>query len=128
MIDDGPQRQEFELRSEHLFNNGRSHRIQLDLDHDRLILDDVHNETLTRMKQRFLPNHMKFFTDRLLQGWIQDVRINEQLIDFDQNNQSSREFHVHTSNMNTTTNSPCYPSNPCLNLGICFLTSSLDYV
>ena len=128
IVDDGPKRQEFELRSEHQLNDGRPHRIQLDLDRYQLMIDGVHNETLTPTKSRFTPDHLEFLGDGSLNGWLQDVRVNDRLIPFDQSTQLASDFNVTTLNMKTSMTNPCYPTNPCLNRGLCVVTTSQDYM
>lgn len=128
LIDNGPKRKEYELRSEQQLNDGRAHQIQLDLDHSRLIIDGIHNETLTKPEEQFSTNQLELLGDGTLNGWLQDIRINDQLISFDQTNQSTEVFNLTILNMNPIANNPCYPYNPCLNQGICHVTNSHDYL
>jgi hypothetical protein len=128
IIDDGPNQQEYELRSENRLNDGRAHQIQLDLDNYRLIIDGIYNETLTKTKTKLLTNEIELLGDGSLNGWLQDIRINDQLIPFDTNNTSTKNYNVTILNMNQINNNPCYPNNPCLNQGICRVTNSQDYL
>ena len=128
IIDDGPQRKEYELRSDQRLNDGRPHQIQLDLDNDRLIVDRVHNETLTKTKNKLVPNHLELLGDGTLNGWLQDIRINDQLIPFNLTNKTTDNYNLTILNMNQIDRNPCYPNNPCLNQGICLVTNSQDYM
>jgi hypothetical protein len=128
IIDDGPQRHEYELRSEQRLNDGRPHQIQLDLDNYRLILDGIYNETLTKSKNKLLTNQIELLGDGTLNGWLQDIRINDQLISFDMKNQSTEYYNLTIFNMNQINKNPCYPNNPCLNHGICLVTNTQDYL
>jgi hypothetical protein len=128
IIDDGPKRQEYELRSEQRLNDGRPHQIQLDLDNYRLIIDGIYNETLTKTKTKLLINQVELLGDGTLNGWLQDIRINDQLIPFDNTSKLTHYFNVTILNMNQIENNPCYPNNPCLNQGICLVTNSQDYL
>lgn len=128
MVDDGPKRQEYELRSEQTLNDGRAHHIELDLENYRLIIDGIHNETLTKANNKLSLNQIELLNDGSLNGWLQDIRINDQLISFDHRNQINENFNVTSSNMNEIEDNPCYPTNPCLNEGICIITHSQDYM
>jgi hypothetical protein len=128
IIDDGPKRKEYELRSEQKLNDGRAHQIQLDLDNYRLIIDGIYNETLTKTKNKLLTNQIELLGDGSLKGWLQDIRINDQLIPFDKINKLTKNFNVTILNMNQMNNNPCYPNNPCLNRAICLVTNSQDYL
>ena len=127
IIDDGPKRQEFELRSEQKLNDGLPHQVQLDLDHYRLIIDQIYNETLTNTNHRLTPNEIDFLGDGSLNGWLQDVRINDRLIPFDKNRLVMKDFNLTVLNMNPSANNPCYPNNPCRNQGVCSVTTSQEY-
>ncbi len=127
IIDDGPQRKEYELRSEQQLNDGRPHQIQLDLDNYRLIIDGIYNETLTKPKNKLLTNQIELLGDGTLKGWLQDIRINDQLILFNTSN-TTENFNLTIHNMNQINNNPCFPNNPCLNQGICLVTNSQDYL
>lgn len=128
IIDDGPKRQEFELRSEHRLNDGRPHQIELDLENHRLIIDGIYNETLTKTSTKFLINELELLGDGQLNGWLQDIRVNDQPISFDNMNKSTENFNLTISNMNQINNNPCYPNNPCVNQGLCLVTNSQDYL
>ncbi|UJR36501.1 hypothetical protein I4U23_029222 [Adineta vaga] len=128
IIDDGPKRQEYELRSEQTLNDGYAHKIQLDLDNYRLLIDDIYNETLTKTNHTFVSKQVELLGDGLLQGWLQDIRINDQLIPFDQNKKLTNDFNLTLFNMNSIQTNPCYPNNPCLNQGNCRITNSQDYL
>jgi len=128
IIDNGPKQQEYELRTEQRLNDGRPHNIQLDLDKYRLIIDTIYNETLTKTNNKFLPNQVELLGHGSLNGWLQDIRINDQLISFDEKNKSTKYFNVTTLNMKQVEKNPCYPNNPCLNQAICLVTNSQDYL
>lgn len=128
IIDDGPKPKEYELRSENKLNDGRAHQIELDLDNYRLIIDKIYNETLTKPNEQLLPNHLELLGDGTLNGWLQDIRINDQLISFDKINKTTTNFNITILNMNQRNTNPCYPTNPCLNQGICLVTNSQDYL
>ncbi|CAF3534312.1 unnamed protein product [Adineta steineri] len=128
IIDGGPKHQEYELRSEQRLNDGRPHNIQLDLENSRLLIDEIYNETLTNTNTKLLPNQVELLGDGSLNGWLQDIRINDQLISFDQTNKSTQNFNLTVLNMKQQENNPCYPNNPCLNQGICFVTNLQDYL
>jgi hypothetical protein len=128
IIDDGPQHLEYELRSEQRLNDGRPHQIQLDLVDYRLIIDGIYNETLTKTKSKFLTNQIELLGDGSLNGWLQDIRINDQLISFDKTNKLTNYFNITILNMNQIENNPCFPNNPCLNQGICVVTNSQNYM
>ncbi|CAF3431133.1 unnamed protein product [Rotaria socialis] len=128
IIDDGPKRQEFELRSEQTLNDGRPHQIELDLENYRLIIDEIHNETLKKANNKLLLNQVELLGDGSLNGWLQGIRINDQLISFDHTNQIAQNFNITSLNMNEIEQNPCYPNNPCLNEGICLITHSQDYL
>ncbi|CAF3833457.1 unnamed protein product [Rotaria magnacalcarata] len=128
IIDDGPKRQEFELRSEQTLNDGRPHQIELDLENYRLIIDGIHNETLKKANNKLLLNQIELLGDGSLNGWLQGIRINDQLISFDHSNQIAQNFNITSLNMNEIEHNPCYPNNPCLNEGICLITHSQDYL
>ncbi len=128
ITDDGPKRQEYELRSEQKLNDGRAHQIQLDLDNYRLIIDGIYNETLTKTDNKLSTNKIELLGDGNLKGWLQDIRINDQLISFDIINKTTYYFNITILNMNQINNNPCYPNNPCLNQGICLVTNSQDYM
>jgi len=128
IIDNGPKRKEYELRSEQRLNDGHAHQIQLDLDNSQLILDGIYNETLTKTEEKLSPNQIELLGDGTLNGWLQDIRINDQLISFDTTNKSSENYNLTIFNMNPMKNNPCYPINPCFNQGICHVTNSQDYL
>jgi hypothetical protein len=128
IIDDGPKQQEYELRSENKLNDGHAHQIQLDLDHYRLVIDGIYNETLTKTDNKLVSNQIELLGDGSLNGWLQDIRINDQLIPFDNRTKSTKDLNVTIFNMNQLENNPCYPSNPCRNQGVCRVTNSQDYL
>ena len=130
IIDNKPKQQEYELVSEKKLNDGYRHHIQFDLDNYRLIIDGDYNQTLTKISNnKFLFNQIELLGNSSLNGWLQDIRINNYRISFDHNkNELRKNFNITILNMNETKNNPCYPNNPCLNHGICLVTSSQDYL
>ena len=129
IVDDGPKRQEFELRSQQTLNDGRPHHIQLDLENAWLTIDHHQNETLTKVRDTFVPNQMKFFDDEPpLEGWFQDLRINDQMVLLNNSHQSAADIRIDSANMNVSTTNPCHPMNPCLNGAKCLVNIIQDYV
>lgn len=128
VIDQDSPFQEYELRDEHRLNDGRPHRIELDLDRNRLIIDGIYNESLTKLHHKLRPNQIEFLSDQSIDGWLQDVRINNQPIPLNNGNRSNKELKVKTSNIHRLENNPCYPANPCLNRGLCLVTHAHRYV
>jgi hypothetical protein len=128
VIDNEHKPQEYELRSEHKLNDGRPHQIQLDLNHNRLIIDGIYNETLTKINNKIIPNKIEFISDGSLNGWLQDVRINNQRISLVNTSQPTADLNVTTLNMKQLDNNPCYPNNPCRNQGICLVTNLYEYL
>ena len=128
IIDDGPKRQEFELRSEQTLNDGHPHKIELDLENYRLIIDGIYNESLIKTNDKLFLNQLELLGDNSLNGWLQDIRINDQLISFDHTNRIKENYNITSLNMNEVENNLCYPNNPCLNQGICIVTHSQDYL
>ena len=99
VIDNEPKLQEYELRNEQKLNDGRPHQIQLDLNNNRLIIDGIYNETLTKINNKIIPNQIQLIPDGSLNGWLQDIRINNQLISLDNTNQSTKDFNITILNM-----------------------------
>ena len=119
IIDNEPKFQEYQLRNEQTLNDGRPHRIELDLNRNQLIIDGIHTESLTKINHQINPNQLHFLPDRSLAGWLQDIRVNDQRISLTNNN---------TSYIQPLTNNPCYPINPCENHGICLVTNAYEYL
>lgn len=128
MIDGGPKQQDFELRSEQRLNDGHVHQIELDLTNYQLIIDRIHNETLRKFSNPFVGNQLELLGDGELTGWFQDVRINDQLIPFENENDLNRQINVTSVNLNPSMINRCYPSNPCRNGGKCEVTIDEDYL
>ena len=124
VIANEPPFQEYELRNEHLLNDGRPHRIELDLDHNRLVIDGIYNESLTKLQGTLRPNQVQFLSDQSIDGWLQDVRINNQPILLNNATASNGALRVNASNIHRLENNPCYPNNPCLNRGLCLVTEA----
>lgn len=127
VIDNEPKLQEYQIRNEQKLNDGRPHQIQLDLNNNRLIIDGIHNESLTKINNKILPHKFYFSPDKSLNGWIQDLRINNQLISLGNSSQSTKDLNVTILNTNELKTNPCYPNNPCQNQGICLVTNSYQY-
>ena len=127
MIDGGPKQQDFELRSEDRLNDGRVHQIELDLNHYQLIIDRLHNETLRKFSDPFAPTHVELLGDGELRGWLQDVRINDELVPFEREREFHQELNVSSANMNVSLLNRCYPINPCENRGRCSVMIDEDY-
>ncbi|UJR09595.1 hypothetical protein I4U23_013830 [Adineta vaga] len=128
VIDHEPKFQEYELRNEQRLNDGRPHQIQLDLHNNRLIIDSIYNESLIKLNNRIIPNKFQLNPDQILTGWLQDLRINNQLISLNNPNQTNKNFNKTIINMKELTNNPCYPYNPCRNQGTCLVTNSHQYI
>ncbi|CAF3641598.1 unnamed protein product [Rotaria sordida] len=128
IINDGPKRKEFELRSEQKLNDGRPHQIELDLENYRLIIDRIYNETFIKTHHQLYLNHIQLLSDNTFDGWLQDIRINDEIISFNNINNLTKNFNLTSLNMYHIKNNPCYPNNPCLNQGICIVTHSQDYL
>ena len=47
-IDSQPQSQEYQLGNKQIFNDGYPHQIRLDLNNNRLIIDGIHHESLSK--------------------------------------------------------------------------------
>ena len=114
VIDNEPKYQEYQLRNEQKLNDGHPHRIQLNLNQNQLIIDGIHNESLTKINNQIIPHQLHFLPDRLLTGWLQDIRVNDQRISF--------------SNITSLNHNPCYPVNPCQHHGICLVSNSFQYM
>ncbi|CAF1554092.1 unnamed protein product [Adineta ricciae] len=128
VVDHEPKFQEYELRNEQKLNDGRPHKIQLDLNNNRLIIDGIYNESLIKLNNKIVPNQFQLNPDRILSGWLQDLRINNQLLSLNNPNQSTKDFNVTIANIKQLTSNPCYPNNPCQNQGTCLVTNSQHYI
>jgi hypothetical protein len=126
--DNEPKFQEYELRNEQKLNDGHPHQIQLDLNHNRLIIDGIYNESLIKLNNKILPNKLQLIPDRKLNGWLQDLRINDQLISLVNTNKSTKNLNITIVNMKKLEHNPCYPDNPCRKQGICLVTNSHEYL
>jgi hypothetical protein len=128
VIDNEPKLQEYQLRNEQKLNDGHPHRIELDLNNNRLIIDGIYNESLTKITNKIIPNKLQLIPDRSLKGWLQDLRVNNQRISLTNVNQSTQDFNVTIFNTKKLENNPCYPINPCQNQGTCLVTNSYTYM
>jgi len=128
VIDNEPKLQEYQIRNEQKLNDGHPHQIQLDLTNNRLIIDGIYNESLTKIDNKIIPNKLQLIPDKSLNGWLQDLRINNQLISLVNTNQSTTDFNLTIFNTKKLENNPCYPNNPCQNHGICLVTNSYEYL
>ncbi|CAF1175880.1 unnamed protein product [Rotaria sordida] len=129
IIDNEIQQQEYELRNEQILNDGRPHQIQLDLNNNRLIIDRIYNESLIRIhNNKIIPNKLQFFPYGSLNGWLQDLRINNQLISLINTTKLKKNLNITILNMKQLENNPCYPNNPCQNQANCLVTNSYDYL
>jgi hypothetical protein len=115
-IDQGQQR----------LNDGRAHRVQIDIERHRLSIDRIERNPLTSIKPKFVFNRIEFLADQLLDGWLQDIRINNQLLPVKEN-VSSRTMQVHRRHIQLMETNPCYPDNPCEHQGICQVTHIHQY-
>jgi hypothetical protein len=132
IIDNEPKLQEYQLLNEQKLNDGHPHRIELDLNNNQLIIDRIYNESLTKITNKINPNKLQFIPDRSLNGWLQDLRVNNQRISLmnnnNNNNQSTKDFNITSFNIKNLENNPCYPINPCQNQGTCLVTNSYTYL
>jgi len=128
VIDNEPKLQEYQIRNEQKLNDGHPHQIQLDLTNNRLIIDGIYNESLTKIDNKIIPNKLQLIPDKSLNGWLQDLRINNQRISLDNTNQSTKDFNLTNFNTKKLENNPCYPNNPCQYHGICLVTNSYEYL
>jgi len=128
VIDNEPKLQEYQIRNEQKLNDGHPHQIQLDLTNNQLIIDGIYNESLTKIDNKIIPNQFQLIPDKSLNGWLQDLRINNQLISLINTNQSTTDFNLTIFNTKKLENNPCYPNNPCQNHGICLVTNSYEYL
>ena len=129
VIGNEPKPQEYQLRHEQRLNDGRPHRIELDLNNNRLIIDGISNESLTKINNQLLPNKLQFLPDRSLNGWLQDLRVNNQRITLTNNTiEPNRDFNLTISNIKKLEENPCYPNNPCEHQGTCLVINSQQYM
>jgi hypothetical protein len=128
VIDNEPKPEEYQLRNEQKLNDGHPHQIQLDLNTNRLIIDGIHHESLTKINNKIIPNKLQLIPDRSLNGWLQDLRINNQRISLVNTSQPIEGFNVTILNTKKLENNPCYPNNPCQNQGTCLVTNSYEYL
>ncbi|CAF1001650.1 unnamed protein product [Adineta steineri] len=128
VIDNEPKSEEYELRNEQKLDDGHPHQIQLDLNNNRLIIDGIYNESLIKLNHKIIPDKLQLNPDKNLSGWLQDLRINNQLISLDNTSQSTNDLNVTSFNTEKLENNPCYPHNPCQNQGTCLVTNSHDYL
>ncbi|CAF5101706.1 unnamed protein product, partial [Rotaria sp. Silwood1] len=128
IIDSEPQLQEYELRNEQILNDGRPHHIEFDLNNNQLIIDRIYNESLIRINDRIIPNKIQFIPYGSLNGWLQDLRINNQLISLVNTNETKQDLNITVLNMKQLEYNPCYPNNPCQNHANCLVTNSHDYL
>jgi hypothetical protein len=128
VIDNEPKPQEYQLRHEQKLNDGHPHQIQLDLNHHRLIIDGISNLSLTKINNKIIPNQFQFNPDQSLNGWLQDLRINNQFISFVNTTEPKKDLNVTILNIKQMETNPCYPTNPCQNQGICLVTNSYKYL
>ncbi|CAF4923931.1 unnamed protein product, partial [Rotaria magnacalcarata] len=128
IIDNEHNPQEYELRNEQVLNDGRPHQIQLDLNNYRLIIDRIHNESLTTINNKIMPNKLQLIPYGSLDGWFQDLRINNQLISLVNTTEPNKDFNMTILNMKKLETNPCYPISPCQNQGQCLVTNSQEYI
>jgi hypothetical protein len=128
VIDNEPKLQEYEIRNEQKLNDGHPHQIQLDLKNNRLIIDRIHNESLTKINNKITPNELRLLPNGSLNGWLQDLRINNERISLVNTTEPTKDLNITTLNIQKLENNPCYPNNPCKNQGTCFVTNSHEYL
>lgn len=120
--------QEYELRNERILNDGHPHLIKLDLNNNLLIIDQIYNQSLTKVNNKAVLNKLQLIPQQSFNGWLQDLRINDQSIGLDNSAQSSiNDLNMTILNVKTLEHNPCYPVNPCQNQAICLVTNSYDY-
>lgn len=127
VIDHEPKLQEYELRNELKLNDGRPHRIELDLSKNRLIIDGIHNESIIKLNNQIIPNKFQLNPEQTLAGWLQDLRINNQLIALANPPLSTKALNMTVAHVREWTSNPCYPDNPCQHQGTCVVTNSQSY-
>ena len=128
VIDNQATPQEFEVRDTHRLNDGRPHQIQLDLENNRLIVDGIYNVSMTKIDAKLRPNRLQLIGDRSLDGWLQDLRINNQPVPVLGTSGARGSFNVTSYNVRPLIGNPCYPENPCQNKGVCYVTTAHDYL
>lgn len=125
MIDNQPKYHEYEIRTKNQLSNGYPHEIQLDFDVNQLTIDRIHNQSLTKLAKELDFKQFQLNPNRTLEGWIQDLRINNNQILPRKN--TTDNWNLTIMNTKVLNNNPCYPINPCQNRGICLVTNTFDY-
>jgi hypothetical protein len=128
VIDNQPKLQEYQVRNERKLNDGYPHQIQFDLNNNRLIIDGIYNQSLTKINNQLIPNQLQLIPDQSLNGWLQDLRINNQLISLVNTSEPINDFNITILNTKKLENNPCYPTIPCQNQGTCLVTNSYEYL
>lgn len=128
VIDNEFNPEEYELFHEKILNDGQPHQIQLDLNNNQLIIDRINIESLTNIKNKIIPKKLQLIPYGSLDGWLQDLRVNDRLISLINTTIPQQDLNITVLKMKQLENNPCYPYNPCQNHAQCIVTNSFDYL
>ncbi len=93
-----------------------------------MIIDGIHNESLTKINNKILPNKLQLIPNGSLKGWLQDLRINNQRISLTNTSAPTKDLNITILNIKKLENNPCHPNNPCEHQGTCLVTNSHEYL